>query len=149
MRDIEEYQNALTATTGSLRETSLKDRSRALLGRELLVEHRRVDRARAKHVGPDLPILEFASLRPRERPERCLGGSVCGLAGHSLDVGDRGREDDGASPTDHRRELLDREKRSFGVQVEHLVVDRLGHALERRWNAEPGVDEEQHTESGH
>ena len=36
----------------------------ALFGRELLVEHRRVDRTRAQHVGPDLPILEFACPRP-------------------------------------------------------------------------------------
>src|ERR1700690_2405991 len=35
------------------------------------------------------------------------------------------------------RELLHREKRSLGVQVEHLVVDSLGDVLERRWDAEP------------
>jgi len=63
--------------------------------------------------------------------------------GHSLDVGDRGREDYRATPVYQRRELLHREKRPFGVQVEHFAVDSLGDTFQRRANAEPGVDEEQ------
>ena len=47
------------------------------------------------------------------------------------------------SLVDQRRELLNREERSLGVQVEHLVEGRLGRVLERGEEAEPGVDEEQ------
>ena len=61
--------------------------------------------------------------------------------GHSLDVGDRGREDDGAAPVNERRELLDREERPLGVEVENLVVDGLGDVREGRWGTEPCVDE--------
>ena len=65
------------------------------------------------------------------------------LAGHSLDVGDRVCDDNGASPIHQWRELPDHTKLPFSVQVEHLVVDGLGHTLEMRWNTEPGVDEKQ------
>jgi hypothetical protein len=68
----------------------------AVLGRELLVEHQRVDRARAQHVGPDLPILEFAGPRPGERPERCLGGAV-GAAARQAFVLPSGRHEDDRS----------------------------------------------------
>jgi hypothetical protein len=94
---------------------------------------------------PMEPILREENNRELEDIafDRSLGGSICGLAGQSLDVGNGGREDDSAASVDQWRELLDREKRSLGVQVEHLVVDGRGHVLERRWNAEPGADGEQ------
>ena len=83
-----------------------------------------------------------ASVRAKDR-SAALAAPYASLTGHSLYVGDRGREDDSASPVDQRRELLHREKWSLGVQVEHLVVDGLGDALQRRSDAEPGVDGEQ------
>jgi hypothetical protein len=67
---------------------------------------------------------------------------MCGEEGHCHDIGDRGRKDDGAAPAGQRRELLGREKRPLGVQVEHLVVGRLGRVLDRSEEAVTGVDEE-------
>src|SRR5579864_5481869 len=93
----------------------------ALLGRELPVEHHRVDRARAQHVGPDLPILEFAGPRPGERPERCLGGAV-GAAARKAFVLPSGRhEDDGSAIIQMGQRLLNGEISTAGVGVEGLV----------------------------
>ena len=72
-----------------------------------------------------------ASVRAKER-SAALAAPYVAWPGIPLDVGDRGREDDGASLVDQRRELLDRENRALGVQVEHLVINSLGQAFERR-----------------
>ena len=63
--------------------------------------------------------------------------------GSPLTLATEDREDDGAAPVNERRELLDREKRPLGVEVEHLVVNGLGDVREWRWGTEPRVHEKQ------
>jgi len=103
--------------------------NRVFIGKHF-AEDRRVDGTGRHRVDANFPRKQLDGERPGQGSQRSLGGSIGGLAGQSLNVGDGGREDDRAAPVDQRRELLNREKRSLGVQVEHLVVDGRGHVLE-------------------
>ena len=88
---------------------ALLDLSTHVFRGQHLFEDACVDGAGRHRVEANLLGKQLGGEYPSEGSQRSLGGSVCGLASQSLDVGDGGREYDSASPIDQRGELLDRE----------------------------------------
>ena len=68
-----------------------------LFSRCLLLEDRRVDRARADRIDPDATILQLRRPRADEGADCCFAGAVSGEAGDALVLGDRGDHDDRAA----------------------------------------------------
>jgi len=93
----------------------------ALLRRILIAEHRGVDRARAYHVSPDLPIFEFVGPSPDERTKRRFAGAISAAARHAFVLAGGRHEDDGGPVIQVRQCLLNGEISAACVCVEGLV----------------------------
>ena len=103
-----------------------------LFGRRLLLEDRRVDRARADRIDPDATILQLRRPRSDEGAYCRLAGAVSGEAGDALVLGDRGDHDDRPAVIQKRQGLFHREGQSPGVDRKELVeafLRRLGERL--------------------
>src|ERR1700739_3824264 len=76
-----------------------------LFGRRLLLEDRRVDRARADRIDPDATVLQLRRPGADEGTNCRLGGTVGGQTGDAFVLGDRGDHDDRAAVIQKRQRL--------------------------------------------
>src|ERR1700677_4491187 len=86
-----------------------------------------------------------SSNAPSKSTKRCFGGAIGAQVWHPLHVGNRSGKDHRTSFRHERRQFLDDEIRSLGVQVEDVVVNFLAHRLKRDKFTISRVDE-QHIE---
>src|SRR3984893_3997711 len=115
----------------------------SLFGRRLLLEDRRVDRARADRIDPDATILQLRRPRADEGADCRLGSTVGGEAGDPLALGDRVDYDDRPAVIQKRQGLLHREGQTPRVDRKELVeafLCRLGERL-RIADARPGEED--------
>src|SRR5216683_6288724 len=101
------------------------------LGRRLLLEDRRVDRAGADRIDPDATVLQLGRPRADEGADRRLGGTVGCETGDPLALGDRRNHDDCSAVFQEREGLLDRESQPASVDRKDPVETFLRGLGER------------------